>query len=68
MPSRLSGGQMALGVRLLFMGPFVCVVGAIAAAEGDPLLGSVLIGLGVLSFVIAFYRLRQNERAAKSDR
>ena len=68
MRKRLSVEQMGIGVRLVLWGPAFVLVGAFSLTDGHPILGSLLMLLGALSFAISFYRLRENERASKGDR
>ena len=68
MHKELSGNQMAISVRLVLMGPVVVFLGVISLADGHVILGSLLMALGMLSFIVSLYRLRENERDAKSDR
>ena len=68
MRKELSGNQMGISVRLVLAGPVVVFLGLISLADGDAIVASLLMALGTLSFIVSLYRLRENERAAKSHR
>jgi len=63
----LSATQMSVGVRLVLLGPVLVIFGGLSVAD-QPVLGGLLICLGVLALVSAVYRLRVNEPLGKDNR
>jgi hypothetical protein len=64
---RLNATQMSVSVRLVLLGPVLVIFGGLSVAN-QPVLGGLLICLGVLALLIAVYRLRVNEHLGKDDR